>query len=90
MKKIVIIVVISFIILFYLFTLKINITVNSNNVKVFDKYNEEVSSCLEDIFGFCLLKLPVNVEGNIDTNVIGNYKIKYESKILFKSKKIEK
>lgn len=90
MKKVVIIVVISFIILFYLFTLKINITVNSNNVKVFDKYNEEVSSCLEDIFGFCLLKLPVNVEGNVDTNVIGNYKITYESKILFKNKKIEK
>lgn len=90
MKKIVIIVVISFIILLYLFTLKINITVNSDNVKVFYNYNEEVSSCLEDIFGFCLLKLPVNVEGDIDTNVIGNYKITYESKILFKSKKIEK
>ena len=90
MKKIVIVCVISFIILFYLFTLKINITVDSENVKVFDNYNGKVSSCLEDIFGFCLLKLPVNVEGDIDTNVIGNYKIKYESKILFKSKKIEK
>lgn len=90
MKKIVIIVVISFIILLYLFTLKINITVNSDNVKVFDNYNEDVSSCLEDIFGFCLLKLPVNIKGNVDTNVIGNYKITYESKILFKSKKIEK
>ena len=90
MKKVVIIGVISFIILFYLFTLKINITVDSYNVKVFDNYNEEVSSCLEDIFGFCLLKLPVNVEGNVDTNVIGNYKIKYESKMLFKTKKIEK
>ena len=90
MKKVVIIGVISFIILFYLFTLKINITVNSDNVKVFDNYDEEVSSCLKDIFGFCLLKLPVNVEGNVDTNVIGNYKVKYESKILFKTKKIEK
>ena len=90
MKKIVIIVVISFIILLYLFTLKINITVNSDNVKVFDNYNEDISSCLEDIFGFCLLKLPVNIEGNVDTNVIGNYKITYESKILFKNKKIEK
>ena len=90
MKKIVIIGVISFIILLYLFTLKINITVNSDNVKVFDNYNEDVSSCLEDIFGFCSFKLPVNIDGNVDTNVIGNYKIIYESKILFKNKKIEK
>ncbi len=90
MKKVVIIGAISFIILFYLFTLKINITVDSDNVKVFDSHNEDVSSCLEDIFGFCLFKLPVNIEGNVDTNVIGNYKIKYESKILFKNKKIEK
>lgn len=90
MKKVVIIGVISFIILFYLFTLKINITVDSDTVKVFDNYNEKVSSCLEDIFGFCLFKLPVNVEGNVDTNIIGNYKIKYKSKILFKNQKIEK
>ncbi len=90
MKKVVIIGVISFIILFYIFTLKISITVDSDTVKVFDKYEEKVSSCLEDIFGFCLFKLPVNIEGNVDTNIIGNYKIKYESKILFKNKKIEK
>ena len=90
MKKVVIIGVISFIILFYIFTLKISINVYSYTVKVFDKYEEKVSSCLEDIFGFCLFKLPVNIEGNVDTNIIGNYKIKYESKILFKNKKIEK
>ncbi len=90
MKKVVIIFVISFILLFYIFTLKINITVESNDVKVFDNYNEDVSSCLEDIFGFCLFKIPVNIEGNVDTNIVSNYKIKYESKILFKNKKIEK
>ena len=89
MKKVVIIGVISFIILFYIFTLKISITVDSDTVKVFDKYEEKVSSCLEDIFGFCLFKLPVNIEGNVETNIIGNYKIKYESKILVKNKKIE-
>ena len=89
MKKVVIG---SFILLIltYIFTIYIDIEVLSEDIKVFNEKELSVSSCLKDMFGFCLAKLPVNINESIDINKIGSYEVNYESNFLFKNKKITK
>ena len=72
MKKVVIG---SFILLIltYIFTIYIDIEVLSEDIKVFNEKELSVSSCLKDMFGFCLAKLPVNINESIDINKIGSY-----------------
>ena len=77
-------------ILLYVLTLRIDIDFLTEDIKVFSEQELSVSSCLEDIFGFCLAKLPVNINSNIDTNKIGNYEVEYEANTLFKHKKVIK
>lgn len=77
-------------ILLYVLTLHIDIDFLTDDIKVFSEQELSVSSCLKDIFGFCLAKLPVNINSNIDTNKIGNYEVEYEVNTLFKHKKVIK
>ena len=77
-------------ILLYVLTLHIDIDFLTDDIKVFSEQELSVSSCLKDIFGFCLAKLPVNINSNIDTNKIGNYEVEYEANTLFKHKKVIK
>ena len=89
MKKVVI-GIFMLLILLYISTLHIDIKVLSEDIKVFSEQELNVSSCLKDMFGFCLVKLPVNINGSVDTNKIGSYEVNYEAKLLFKNKKISK
>ena len=77
-------------ILLYVLTLHIDIDFLTDDIKVFSEQELSVSSCLKDMFGFCLAKLPVNIKSNIDTNKIGNYEVEYEANTLFKHKKVIK
>ena len=77
-------------ILLYVLTLHIDIDFLTDDIKVFSEQELSVSSCLKDMFGFCLAKLPVNINSNIDTNKIGNYEVEYEVNTLFKHKKVIK
>ena len=77
-------------ILLYVLTLHIDIDFLTDDIKVFSEQELSVSSCLKDMFGFCLAKLPVNINSNIDINKIGNYEVEYEVNTLFKHKKVIK
>jgi len=68
-------------IIIYVLTLHYSIDLNETDVMTLNVFDEYVESgavgCYKDIFGSCFIKKDVTIEGNVDTNKVGNYTINY-------------
>ena len=83
MKKIYVLLgVFILLVLGYLLTIDLKITLTGNEsitLLVNDSYQElGYSACYQDIFGFCLSKKEAKLESNVDTNIVGDYEVNYK------------